>query len=241
MDPTYGGPGEKYRMRNVASAPMLPVAGITWREAALYCNWLHNGKQSDPNSLKGGAYDTSTFGGVPFNFTDALTHETGAKYWIPTLDEAMKSQCYDPNRFGTGQGGWCQYKNTSDEGGISGPPGSGTTSSGYTETNAGEWDIPLGAYPDSLSPWDFLDTSGGSGEWIEEVFYAPNPADRGVYGSWAGDGGFPLSDHASIVRGGDPGRPYSRFGLRIASTVPGPSSLVLVAFAAVRCARRSAR
>src|SRR5436190_24130587 len=109
----------------------------------------------------------------------------------------MQSQRSAASRFGTGQGRWWPYKTKSDEGGVSGPPGTGTTSSGYTTTDFGQWDIALASYPDSVSPWGLLDTSGGTGEWTEFVLYYPDPAERALYGSWAGDGGFPVSDHVT--------------------------------------------
>lgn len=46
----------------VADTGMAPVAGISWREAAMYCNWLHNNKSSDLSAIMSGAYDVSTLG-----------------------------------------------------------------------------------------------------------------------------------------------------------------------------------
>ncbi|MDX2117774.1 MAG: SUMF1/EgtB/PvdO family nonheme iron enzyme [Planctomycetota bacterium] len=99
LDTRYTGPGVKYKLRNDPNAAMRPVGGISWRDAARYCNWLHNGKSSDLNSLITGAYDTTTFGGDRINgYTDAATHLPGAKYWIPTFDEWLKAAYYDPDR-----------------------------------------------------------------------------------------------------------------------------------------------
>ena len=230
VDPSYSGPGFKYKLRNVASAATFPVGGISWREAALYCNWLHNGKQASNQSLMDGAYDVSTFGDQGFNFTDALTHRPDAKYWIPTIDEAMKAAHYDPNRYGAGQGGWWLNKNKSDDPGVPGPPGTGSTSGGWEDPNSqrGEWDIPLGSYPQSLSPWGLLDTSGGAKEWTEFVFYAPDPEERGLYGSAAGEHAFDVWDHTSVAFSNHPGDAFPFAGLRIASAVPSPASFGVV-------------
>jgi formylglycine-generating enzyme required for sulfatase activity len=226
IDPILG-PGLGFRLRNVASAAQLPVAGITWRMSAMYCNWLHNGKSSDPEALMSGAYDVSTWGSGPLNtFTDGWTHLPGAKYWIPTLDEQIKSQHYDPNRYGPGQGGWWMNKNKSDEVGIPGPPGVGTTSAGWQDPLQlwGEWDIPLGAYPDSQSPWGLLDTSGGTQEWNEFVFWPERPSDRGHAGSYAGNMAFWIFDGIHGIGSTGPSVPQAEIGLRIASAVPSPSS-----------------
>ncbi len=126
FDPDYDGPGYRYRVGDEPNAAMRPVSGITWRMAGLYCNWLHNGKQTSPDSLITGAYDTTTWGSAPGGaFTDAWTHLPDARFWIPTLDEYMKAQHYDPDRYGPGLGGWWLDKNGSDEPGIPGPPRGG--------------------------------------------------------------------------------------------------------------------
>lgn len=65
-DPAYHGPGYRYVLpANRPTAALQPVFGISWRQAALYCNWLNNGQSSDPASLLTGAYDVSTWGTSP--------------------------------------------------------------------------------------------------------------------------------------------------------------------------------
>jgi hypothetical protein len=227
-DPGWTGPGERFRLRSVTSAGMLPCGGITWRMAALYCNWLTNGKGSSPAALAGGAYDTSTWGNYGTHyFTDAWTHSPGALFWIPTLDEQIKANHYDPNRYGPGQGGWWTYLNSSESVGTPGPPGSGNTSAGWQDPNLtwGEWNIPLGAYPQSLSPWGLLDTSGGAAEWDELVFNPGLPAERGYTTSWAGFTGLGIYESIQGISSADPQYGSSYVGLRIASTIPAPGTL----------------
>ncbi len=109
---------------HLPNAAMIPVDGISWRDAAMFVNWLNNGKQAALDSLMHGAYDVNTFGTNPDGtFTDQLTHSPGARFWIPTFDELLKSFHYDPNKFGQGQGGWWQQPNGTDTPLISGPPG----------------------------------------------------------------------------------------------------------------------
>jgi len=237
-----------YTLRSdVPNAGLLPVGGITWRMGALYCNWLTNGKGSNPSSLLTGAYDTSTWGnttdpGLPF--TDALTHLNTAKYWIPTLDEQLKADHYDPNRFGPGQGGWWKNKNMSDTFGTPGLPGEGTTSAGLTDPNNPDpnfaWRMPLGSYPQSQSPWGLLDTSGGASEWNEEAFPTINPRERGWFGSWAGTPAI-QTDSIFFVGSDSPGSASSSIGLRIASSVPSPSGLMVIAVLSPVIIRRNRR
>jgi hypothetical protein len=246
FDRDYHGPGYRYRLVDDPNAAMRPVAGVSWRMAALYCNWLHNGKQSDPSSLATGAYDTTTWGPAPGGgFTDAWTHLPGAQFWIPTLDEAMKSQHYDPNRDGPGQGGWWFNKNGSDDPGIPGPPGMGTTSAGYDDGTAfGVWSIPLGAYPDSQSPWGLLDTSGGTQEWTEDVaFNGIRPTERRHFGSFAGPDSSPFWDYTYGFGSADAANQHPHVGFRIMSVVPSPhpAAAVLVVSLFICASRRRVR
>lgn len=230
-DFNYPGPGIRYRLREVPNADRLPVTGISWREAAMFCNWLCNSKSSNPDGLRSGAYDTSTFGTNPDGtFTDQLRRSPGAQYWIPSFDEAIKASHFDPNRFGPGQAGYWEYRNRSDTPGTPGPPGLGTTSGSWFDpvTPFGEWLIPLGAYPNSVSPWGLLDTSGGVEEWTEGTTLTPL-TERWSFGSSCGLGSLNFADAVQVAGSGRPGNHFSQVGLRIASAVPPPSSAIALA------------
>ena len=229
-DPNYGGPGRQYVLRNVPNAELLPVDGISWEDAARFCNWLHNGRPSSLSSLQTGAYDTSLFGTPHHQWPPHLRQRLpGARFWIPSLDEWLKAVHYDPNRFGPGQEGWWLDKNGQDTTNISGPPGTGQTSAGWLHPTEPwvEWDIPLGAYADSRSPWGLFDTSGGASEWLEEVFHNA----RGHAGSFAGQQMYELWDTVFGIGGQTPTIRIN--GLRLASAVPAPNgavSVVIVGF-----------
>lgn len=45
-DPNYFGPGRRYVLKDIPNAQMMAVYDISWRTAAMFCNWLHNGKAS---------------------------------------------------------------------------------------------------------------------------------------------------------------------------------------------------
>lgn len=225
-DTSYAGPGKRYRLRAIPNAAMQPVRGISWQNAARYCNWLHNGRTGSLASLVTGAYDTTTFGIDPGSGgrTDALTHLPGARYWIPTLDEWMKAAHYDPQRLGADQGGWWLFPTSSDTAPIPGAPGSGgQTGAGWAGAAVAQ--IPLGAYPGVTSPWGLLDTSGGASEWTENV---DDPSDR-AYRIYDGASMFDqiLSPQAldSITGVGTlfPDQELSFVGLRVASSVPDSS------------------
>ena len=142
------------------------------RQAARFCNWLHNGKINEEWAFLSGVYDTSTFTqNEDGSFNDDYTVLPGARYWIPNLDEYLKATYYDPNRWDTARGGWWEMPNGSNEMPRAGFADSVGVRDG-PETNAGLgspftwWGLlSSGFYPQAQSPWGLLDTSGG----VEEM------------------------------------------------------------------------
>jgi formylglycine-generating enzyme required for sulfatase activity len=219
-----------------AGNEMIPTGGISWRTAAIYCNWLHNNKSTDRGAFLSGAYDASTFAYSGSFFTDQLTRSPGARYWIPSLDEWMKAAHYDPaksNPDGT-TGGWWMFSNSSNTQFIFAPPpsmgGNGTANASWNSfTNPGlnPYSVPLGAYVGVTSPWGLYDVAGATGEWTEGYFQSPNepfPRERYYEGSqWASPISFGNQDRVSAVGGGEfPTYPGASVGLRIASSIPAP-------------------
>lgn len=243
IDISYPGPGYKYKIiPGLPDAEMLPVSGTSFHMGMLYCNWLHNDQSPDPAKLMSGAYDMSKVPTGPEpNQNLYPTHEPGAKFWIPTMDEWLKAAHYDPNKLGQGLAGWWDYRNSSDAPGISGPPGIGTTSGGWKDPQPGgkEWNIPLGAYPESKSPWGLFDTSGGTFEWTEEISNPSLPSDTERLSFGPSPGEFNLNEMEWI------GSVYSDaanttsplVGLRIAS-IPCPPSLCLFFAVTIKIRRK---
>ncbi len=228
-DFSYTGPGRRYVLLDTPDAAMRPVFGIGWRDAARFCNWLHNDQSPSLSAIQNGAYDTSTFtappGGPTFN--DQRRHHPDARFWIPTWDEWLKAAHYDPNRFGDNQEGWWLYPHASDTQPVPGPPGVGETSAGYRIEPFGHFEIPLGAYPRTISPWGLMDLSGGATEWTEETFeeiYGERSI-RVTDGNLAGNSIAPEADLDWILRVSTdhPGNSSSA-SFRIASSVPPPST-----------------
>lgn len=233
-------PGSKwiYVSTDLAPVPeLVAVGGISWRAAAQYCNWLHNDKAPTLAALSSGAYDVSTFGQNPDgSFTDQLTRSTGAKYWIPSLDEFLKASYYDPNQGGPGQEGWWDYPYQSDSPPITGLPGTPGAQTSSDFNGIYEWfEIPLGSYPDATTHYGLLDVSGGAAELSEEplgldgLFF-----ERLMHKSHTGDGLGNAEYHDLIWRsqgGSFPERARPRTGLRIASVVPSPgAAFVMLGF-----------
>jgi formylglycine-generating enzyme required for sulfatase activity len=222
--PTVPG-GQRWRVP--AGQEMFPVGDISWRMAAIYCNWLHNGKQAARESFLSGAYDVSTFGYVNGDiFTDQAARSPGARYFIPTWDEWLKAVHFDPDRFGEDQPGWWTGPGSRDGILTGGPPGQGLANWGWTN---GSWStVPLGAYPVE-SPWGLKDAAGATGEWTESIldFGGSNPPYRILDGSYWGS---TSSGTLDLIRGGGADYPSiitRDYGFRIAAAVPSPTMGVL--------------
>lgn len=242
-DPTYSGPGVRYALGSFQGAAMTPVFGLSWRDAALYCNWLHNGQSSDPTSLWNGAYNTSTFGADTHGgFTDQWTRNPGAKFWIPSYDEWAKAAWFDPEKNGPGQPGYWAYSTQSDT-----PPTYGFPGVGQANATNGSAGIPLGSYPDVQTAWGLLDMAGSGTEWSEWVgpalpWQPDSFNDRGALGSYrqAAIGDALQLDSAGGLGLYYPTARYSMTTVRIAAIIPSPatSGFYLIGFTAWTFARR---
>jgi sulfatase modifying factor 1 len=229
-DPTYSGPGARYMLNpNLPGAASMPVYGITWRESAMYCNWLHNDRAPGLSSIMDGAYDASTFTTNPDQtFNDQRTRSPGARYWIPSLDEWLKAAHYDPNRYGQGQPGWWEYPHGSDEAPIGGVPGVGQTNAGFSLPNAGHYRIPLGSYPQTLSPWGLLDATGEASEHTEFYWPPEAPVERLSKGSAALASPELFDVIYATPYWNRPGTSFSGVGFRVAGAVPTPGTCLVL-------------
>lgn len=179
--------GPLYNLNPFLTYPELSPILVNSKGAAMYCNWLHNGRTSDIASLMDGAYDISTFPQNPDGTYNAQEHRhPDARYWIPDVDEHLKAFFYDPDKNGEGPG-WWYYAFRSDDPPVAGLPGVGHVPRDLEDKDyvavAGEvgspLTFPLGFYPDVQSPWGLLDTLGVSSERLED--FPPGREGRSRY------------------------------------------------------------
>ena len=190
---------------------------VSFEYAARYANWLHNNKAGEAWAFESGAYETSTFTENADGSTNhQLTHSPGARFWIPTEDEYVKAAYWDPTK--GADGGYWMYPNGADT-----PPAPGSPEDGGM-TNAGGWfnDYPraVGSYPDQVSPWGLLDTSGGAEEMLETRQATTNDS-HWVRGTSLFQGGTDFTDRLDFRT------TNSVFGvgggIRLVTAVPAPS------------------
>lgn len=237
-----GAPGSRWTLDGLPQSPMTAVGGITWRSAAMYCNWLHNDRAATQEAITSGAYDASTFTtNADGSFNDQLTRSPGARYWIPSENEWLKASHYDPNHSGLGLGGWWTYPYQSESPPVTGLPGTpGAQTSADFESSPFIWyEIPLGAYSESMTAYGLIDVSGGAQEWTEQT--GLSHTDRRTEGSWIGRGMGAAEFFNVAWRSSGSGRPgvrYSSVSFRVAATVPEPCGVSLLLLASILCQRR---
>jgi formylglycine-generating enzyme required for sulfatase activity len=228
------------------------VGNISWRTAAIYCNWLCNGQAVTRDAFMNGAYDVSTFGYIGNQFTDQLTHNPGAQFWIPTLDEWMAAAHYDPNHNDPQFGHWWQYSIARDTHPNPGLPGHqavfpftgpAEANTGFSTPDLAELNVLLGAYSNIQSPWGLFDTAGEGSEWTEEPFsnISPDtpPTDRMYAGSHLNGGnGSPFLSIGGVGGVSFPSDSAYWMGFRIAAAIPEPGTSAMLLATAMGIARR---
>ncbi|MDP1662098.1 MAG: SUMF1/EgtB/PvdO family nonheme iron enzyme, partial [Phycisphaerales bacterium] len=149
----------------------MAASGISFLNAARYCNWLTNGRQSTIGSTMTGAYDLT---GITDADVSQVVRSPGALFWIPSLDEWMAAAYYQPGP-GGGPGAWNAYPISSSTLPIPGLPrvSGAQTSAGIDILAVQEHfvaaAIPAALYPNSQSPWGLFDMSGGVNEMTDNA------------------------------------------------------------------------
>lgn len=197
------------------------AAAVTWRMAARYTNWLHNGKGNEASDFETGVYETSTFGRDPDTnqLTDQAERNPGSTFWLPNISEWTKGMYWDPDKNG-GEGGYWLYHNGSDSPGIYDLPGNGGTSNAGTQFH-----MDVASYS-AMSPWGLFDGSGGEREMLEN--YNVSGSTRITAGSLWSSGPTESRDRIGALGGTVPD--LGLMGFRVAGVVPHPGTLLFLSF-----------
>lgn len=181
-----------------------PVAGISWYDAAQFCNYLTSGNKYS------GAYKFD----ISSNFQEidrASSISTyGTTYVIPTDDEWYKAAYFKPD--GSGYSLYANGTNTAPIAGVQ---------SNYGQ-NSNPFVVPWNVGSGAQEQNGTFDMMGNVEEWNETLF---NPIDRSIRGGSCISIGYDLKSSSRHYE--FPFNELNTLGFRVAS-VPEPASALLI-------------
>jgi formylglycine-generating enzyme required for sulfatase activity len=148
-----------------------PVAFVTLYSAMRFCNWLHNGAQTNGDTEQG-AYPI--LGNINQAKIQVFHHNSSARYFLPSVSEWHKAAFYDPNPPGLPSDFFWNYATRSQTTSAAQINYSG---SGLNAVNS------LGV----ASHYGTFGQSGNAAEWTEDVSFNVLGQPRGriaAGGSW---------------------------------------------------------
>ncbi|MDR2429732.1 MAG: formylglycine-generating enzyme family protein [Puniceicoccales bacterium] len=190
-----------------------PVIFVNLLDAKRFCNWLTTG------NTELGLYDMGVGHGNDERDTAAWSANGGVV--LPDENEWYKAAYYDPNKGGSGVGGYHEYSTTG-----SGNTAGDTMDPGYANYNdlylhgAEGWTYrlsPVEFYKDYASAYGVVDMTGNVSEWID----IPNGSTRVVRGGSCGNTDTGLAAGFSWPHF-TPGDELGDLGFRVASLAPIP-------------------
>ncbi len=195
-----GTPGN-YVYAAAPGAENLPIANVSWYNAARFVNWLDNGQpistvfNPDPGT-ETGAY---TLNGT--ESTVITTRTAGAKYTLPSENEWYKAAYYDPTNplpsTATGTVGYWEYPTKSNSTPTATAPNnpnprdlSGTNAANYNAVVFPEKQklVDVTEYANSASHYGTLNQAGNLWEWTDSFVtnYQDEPNSMIIRGgSWS--------------------------------------------------------
>ncbi len=215
------GSAGSYSYSVIGNAGNQPVAYMSFEVLARFANWLHNGQPvgaQDASTTEDGAYDMS--------ITSNLVHKPGAKYWVPTDDELVKAAYYDGNGHYYDFGDAHNYPPYPS---ADVPANDTGHTANYNYTGPGTapgYITDAGAYASSKSHYGLFDIDGTLMDITETEVATGQKTMRGsawnVANSYAYRPG-------TLQKTNSYGTRYSYTGGRLASRVPEPATIGLMA------------
>jgi len=229
--PTFGiarnGSANTTYTYSVVGNGSMPVAFVSWGDAARFCNWLNNGQ---PTGLQGdGTTETGAYtlhGATSDPDLLSVSRNPGSRYVIPSENEWYKAAHYKGG--GTNAGYWL-YPTQSDTAPINTLPDTGNHANFYDSSGTGTNGYtdpinrltPVGTFTSSPGPYGTYDQGGDVYQWVETNVLDLVRVERG--GSYGGS----VDTLASTYRAGNPpSNELYVIGFRIAA-VPEPQSVVI--------------
>jgi formylglycine-generating enzyme len=214
-----------------------PVNYVSFWSAARFANWLENGQQGAGTT----EYGTYSLGGVTNPTNSSVTRNAGHAFAVTNENEWYKAAYYDPNKNGTGNGGYWLYPTQSNN-----APGQdlADTLGNNANYSTAPFTYPIDGtnvttlareFENSDSAYGTFDQAGNVAEWNESI----TGSNRGIRGGGY-DQNYPyLVNYNRYNSPANVG--LSDIGFRI-TELPEPASLTILAIGAVgMLARRNMR
>jgi formylglycine-generating enzyme required for sulfatase activity len=235
---------------SVIGSPNHPVTYVSWGDAARFTNWLHNGQPTGPQdntTTEDGAYALNGANSNAALIT--VARKATAKWFIPTENEWYKAAYYQPaTQGGDADNYWTYPMRTNSPPHSSPPPGATPDNTrvgnfyepassavgydnGYAVTSTTAYDpvqnylTDVGAYTSSPSFYGTFDQGGNVWEWDEAVLGGTARGIRG--GAWLNDSSQIRANYRNS--GFFPTVANEYIGFRVATVVPEPSTILLLA------------
>ena len=211
-----------------------PVVNVTWGDAARFCNWLQNNQPTGaegPGTTETGAYTLN--GATTQSALMAITRNAGAVDFIPSENEWYKAAYYNPSN-----ASYWLYPTQSNTAPINILSSTGTNNANFADiygtgnghdTDPPNYLTPVGAFAGSPGPYGTYDMGGDVWQWNEENVDGEY---REICGGCWGNGYYYLATY-DCRSDDNPSDGDSGIGFRVASSVPEPSTLVLLAIGAI--------
>jgi len=230
---TRSGIDTEYTYSTKANMADKPVNYVSWYDAARFTNWMTNGQGN--GDTESGVYTLtgpSSISGITRDLNN------WRQVFIPSEDEWYKAAYHQPSSEGGDVDDYWLYATASNDVPDQATADSNGNINNVDKTNVANYSSGAGntvttvgsAGPDSKSFYGTSDQAGNVFEWLENT-----PSHRFRGGSWGFDESFMRSTNPL---GATSTSELSTVGFRVATSLPEPASIALLAIGAPMLLRR---
>lgn len=235
-----GNPAYAYDESPYFTNTIVPVNEVSWYEAAQFVNWLntstgHHVAYRFTGTQGTGDYAFATWSSEEADGGTNLFRHKDAFYYLPTDDEWVKAAYWDGTTlqsYATKAGEFLTQGN--------GSTGTGWNywSGGYATDPPGPWNVGSGSEEVNGTH----DMMGNVWEWLESPYYSGTDYGAGSLPALRGGSFDGLDEYLTSFRINlDRGYEGNSYGFRVASEVPEPTTVLLLALSSLAVMRRRVR
>ncbi len=233
--PVAGDPSNAYDEESYFTGTNVPTNRVSWYEAAQFVNWLNTSTGHQAAYRFTGIQGTSDYALDTWSPAEAadetnLYRHKDAFYFLPTEDEWVKAAYWNGSSLQTYP---TQPGETLHQGDGTSGTGWNYYDGDYATDPRGPWDVGSGS--EELN--GTFDMMGNVWEWMESPRTYGTGSDRVLRGGAYNNVDYYLASSYRL----DDGNPYDEFhylGFRVASDVPEPATMGLLALGGVAMLRK---